>query len=94
MPDDLIASTQLCLIVSEDGKTWDRPSLGLARWNASTDNNIVWPLKDHSGCAAAGKGRQHCPSHGAHVFHDDNRKRDPSLCLQPPSRYSNLRGRA
>ena len=81
MPDDLIASTQLCLIVSEDGKTWSRPNLRLARWNASTDNNIVWPLEDHSGCAAGGKGRQRCPSYGAHVFHDDNRKRDSFIML-------------
>ena len=72
MPDNLIASTQLCLIVSDDGKAWRRPNLGLATWNASTDNNIVWPLEDNSACGAAGKGRQQCPAHNAYVFHDDN----------------------
>ena len=80
MPDDLIASTQLCLIVSKDGKTWHRPNLGLAKWNgSSTSNNIVWPLEDHSACAALGRGRQQCPAHGAYVFHDDNRKALPVL---------------
>jgi hypothetical protein len=78
MPSNLIAATSLCLIVSADGKAWRRPSLGLATWNASKNNNIVWPLQDHSACAASGNGRQKCPSHGAYVFHDDNPATPPS----------------
>lgn len=39
----------MCLALSSDGVTWTKPRLGVATFNGSTDNNIVWPLSDAPG---------------------------------------------
>lgn len=35
-----------CLAVSSDGVAWTKPNLGLAEFDNSTANNIVWPLSN------------------------------------------------
>ena len=49
-----------CYAESADGKSWDKPSLGLFEFEGSRDNNIVW--------MAGGKGGSHCFT----VFKDQN----------------------
>lgn len=36
----------MCLATSQDGVNWEKPRLGVATFNGSTANNIVWPLTD------------------------------------------------
>ena len=43
-----------CLALSRDGVNWTKPNLGLANFNGSTGNNIVWPLDWQDNTAAAG----------------------------------------
>ena len=46
----------------QGGESFIKPSLGIAQYNGSTANNIIWPLTD--------KNWSVC-SHGV-VFHDTN----------------------
>eukprot|EP01051_Picozoa_sp_SAG22_P021078 SAG22_NODE_4512_length_1247_cov_1.487805_1_plen_395_part_01 len=40
----------LCVAVSQDGLRWTKPTVGLATYNKSKENNILWPRKDLSHC--------------------------------------------
>jgi hypothetical protein len=45
--------SQFCMATSTDGVQWERPNLGLAEWNGSRANNILWAPsegEDHDGC--------------------------------------------
>ena len=46
------ASHRLCVAVSSDGIAWEKPSLGLVKFNGSKDNNIVFPPEDCWFCGA------------------------------------------
>eukprot|EP01051_Picozoa_sp_SAG22_P005985 SAG22_NODE_375_length_11547_cov_12.885657_4_plen_552_part_00 len=50
-----------CLATSTNGVDWVKPSLGVATFNGSKDNNIVWPLDWRDNTHAAGT-----------VFYDTN----------------------
>lgn len=41
------AQDKLCLALSRDGITWEKPSLGLVAHNGSTDNNIIADDRGH-----------------------------------------------
>jgi hypothetical protein len=43
-----------CLALSTDGRNWTKPNLGLANFNGSKANNIVWPLDWQDNTHAAG----------------------------------------
>ncbi len=43
-----------CLALSTDGRNWTKPDLGLANFNGSKANNIVWPLDWQDNTHAAG----------------------------------------
>jgi hypothetical protein len=43
-----------CLALSTDGRQWTKPNLGLANFNGSKANNIVWPLDWQDNTHAAG----------------------------------------
>ena len=55
-------SARLCYAESRDGVHWERPSLGLASFDGSTENNILYTEELSGG---------HAP-HGAHVHKDPN----------------------
>ncbi|MDI6783647.1 MAG: hypothetical protein QME64_06065 [bacterium] len=56
-----------CLAVSNDGITWQRPTLGLIEFNGSKENNIIW----------TGERKAYCESHNFTPFKDTNPSAKP-----------------
>ena len=50
MPVNELSQHSLGVAVSDDGVHWEKPSLGIATFNGSRANNILWPKQDFSQC--------------------------------------------
>jgi hypothetical protein len=50
MPVQFLSQHSLCVAVSTDGVRWSKPSLGIAPFNGSRANNILWPTADRAEC--------------------------------------------
>lgn len=50
MPVKELSQHSLCVAVSDDGVHWEKPSLGIATFNGSRANNILWPKQDFAHC--------------------------------------------